>query len=63
MAKIYRFTYKGTRISYSHHSHPFLGRYTAVQVGRKGFINSRINKKGIIKYFDEFKNFGEKKVR
>jgi hypothetical protein len=60
MVKIYRFMHQGHKVVFAHHSHPFLGKYTALSIGRKRIITGRTNKAGIIKHFDEFMQIGRK---
>ena len=54
MVKIYRFRHQGKKVEYSHHTHPVLGKYTSLSVGKNKFISGRIDKKNIIKYFPSF---------
>lgn len=52
MTKVYKFSHEGKKVSFSHHSHPWLGKYTALTIGKKEMIVfSHISKPTIKKNF------------
>jgi hypothetical protein len=51
-----RFSYKGKKIEYAYHQHPVLGYYTALSIGKVGYmIEYGVTEKDIKKFIDSGK--------